>query len=488
MPAACVRNCLRGNPDLARTHGCALIRLLAVRQRMHAPAPLPPEVDVPEVCERGYKLWLTPSNDTSEPDVLVLRRSAEGDAGDGTSDGALHTLRTTAIENWRLNQETDGLASEVLRSYEQINLIFDVSAEIAILNDASEVQQMLLTKLRHLFDADAVYFVAGEEDVLKVVTRDGRVTRTWLSAVRHSGASVSPELSLPTEFEQARERLQESRRVLVCSDNSALEQTGHGTSMWGPLNDGTAQFSIVGIVRRSSPFVAGDMLVLDSALTYGSHILSNLRLVEQLKRTSFEAVRALVNAIDQKDNYTSGHSERVGFLAKITGLHLGLPAVKLQELEWAGLLHDVGKIGIPERVLNKPGKLTEEEFSLIRQHPARSFEVLRPVASLEPVLEAVLYHHENPDGSGYPKGLRGDEIPLSARIVHVVDVFDALTSTRSYRSAFNAERAITLLRQDAGTKLDAQIVDAFVAAWRNLPTTHPEQYHRWFHACTEVDE
>jgi HD-GYP domain-containing protein (c-di-GMP phosphodiesterase class II) len=194
----------------------------------------------------------------------------------------------------------------------------------------------------------------------------------------------------------------------------------------------------------------------------------------------------LVNAIDQKDNYTYGHSERVGFLAKVTGQSLGLTSKELQKLEWAGLLHDVGKIGIPEHVLNKPGRLTPEEFDLIKEHPGRSYEVLRPVASLEPVLDAVLYHHENPDGTGYPKGLKGEEIPLMARIIHVVDVFDALTSTRSYRGAYDVERAIEIISKDSGTKLDAQIVECFFGAWAILPKSHPEQYRRWFGAAKEM--
>jgi HD-GYP domain-containing protein (c-di-GMP phosphodiesterase class II) len=209
-------------------------------------------------------------------------------------------------------------------------------------------------------------------------------------------------------------------------------------------------------------------------------MLDNLRLLERLKRTSFEAVRALVNAIEQKDPYTAGHSERVGFLAKLTGEHLGLSGSQVQQLEWAGLLHDVGKIGIPEDVLNKPGRLTSEEYAVIKGHPSRSFEVLRPVAQLGSLLDAVLYHHENPDGSGYPKGLKGEEIPLMARIIHVVDVFDALTSTRSYREAFPIGTAMEILRKDAGTKLDSAMVGEFMEAWALMPKMHPEEYQRWF--------
>lgn len=392
-----------------------------------------------------------------------------------------------AAETAKLARENENLAEEVLRCYEQINFIFDVSAQIAVLEDADEVRRTLLVKLRHMFDAEAIYYISSDRSMLKRVGPDERVCRAWASeAVKaasreadcHGGLTFD-SIELPPEFSTALGRLEQQRRVFVYV-GEADTGTGHGTSMWGPLADDDKGQAAVGLIRRHKPFIAGDMLLLDSALTYASHILSNLRLVEQLKRTSFEAVRALVNAIDQKDAYTAGHSERVGFLAKVTGQHIGLPARQLQDLEWAGLLHDIGKIGIPEEVLNKAGRLTPEEFALIKGHPSRSFEVLRPVASLAGLLEGVLYHHENPDGTGYPEGLKGDQIPLMARIIHVVDVFDALTSTRSYRKAFPVEEAMKMLWKDAGTKLDTGIVQEFMETWGLLPKTHPEQYERWF--------
>ncbi|MEP0842482.1 MAG: HD-GYP domain-containing protein [Phycisphaerae bacterium] len=404
----------------------------------------------------------------------------------------VETGRETGLERLTreveaLTRESEKLADEVLRCYEQINFIFDVSAQIAVLEDADEVRRMLLVKLRHMFDAESIYYVTADRSMLKRVGPDERVSRAWArEPAKPSAAAGDAEgklsfdaIELPPEFSTALRRLEEQRRVFVHVDEAGSE-SGHGTSMWGPLNDDEKGSAAVGLIRRHRPFVAGDMLLLDSALTYASHILSNLRLVEQLKRTSFEAVRALVNAIDQKDAYTAGHSERVGFLAKTTGQHMGLPARQVQDLEWAGLLHDIGKIGIPEEVLNKAGKLTSEEFALIKGHPSRSFEVLRPVASLAGLLDGVLYHHENPDGSGYPEGLKGDQIPLMARIIHVVDVFDALTSTRSYRKAFPVEEAMQMIWKDAGTKLDAAIVQEFMETWALLPKTHPEQYERWY--------
>jgi HD-GYP domain-containing protein (c-di-GMP phosphodiesterase class II) len=399
-------------------------------------------------------------------------------------------LPIPAADFAELARENESLADEVLHCYEQINFLFDVSAQIAILNDGAELRRLLLVKLRDLFGAEAVYYLSANHNMLKHVGPDRQVHRTWhqpdhtiAEAARPSPNDelrrAFPDVELPSEFEVAIRRLDATRRTFAFVGD-ADNATGHATSMWGQLPEDEGIAGTVGLIRRQRPFVSADLLLFDSTLTYAGHVLDNLRLVERLKRTSFEAVRALVNAIDQKDPYTAGHSERVGFLAKITGEHIGLREAEIQHLEWAGLLHDVGKIGIPEGVLNKPGRLSPEEYAVIKGHPARSFEVLRPVAQLGTLLDAVLYHHENPDGTGYPKGLKGDEIPLVARIIHVVDVFDALTSTRSYREAFSVSKAIEILRQDAGKKLDAVIVKEFLDAWALLPKTHPEEYERWF--------
>ncbi len=145
-------------------------------------------------------------------------------------------------------------------------------------------------------------------------------------------------------------------------------------------------------------------------------------------------------------------------------------------MEWAGLLHDVGKIGIPEEILCKPGKLSPEEFAVIKEHPRMGCEILQPIASLSVILDGVLYHHEYPDGSGYPEGLRGDDIPLVARIVHVVDTFDALTSSRPYRTAFSLKQAIEIMQAEKGRRSDAEVTDAFFRAFEEYRRNHPTDF------------
>ncbi|MCX2726793.1 HD-GYP domain-containing protein [Thermomicrobium sp. 4228-Ro] len=182
--------------------------------------------------------------------------------------------------------------------------------------------------------------------------------------------------------------------------------------------------------------------------------------LEHLERGSTEVVAALAAAVEAEDSYTKEHSVRVARLAASIAQELGLPPERERILYQAGILHDIGKIGIPDAILQKPGRLTAEEFALVREHPVRSWEIARQIRSFAPMLPAIRWHHERLDGSGHPDGLRGEEIPLDARILAVADVFDALTSVRPYRAALSVEEALALLRQEAGTRLDVECVAA----------------------------
>lgn len=167
-----------------------------------------------------------------------------------------------------------------------------------------------------------------------------------------------------------------------------------------------------------------------------------------------DVIVALVGAVEAKDLYTRGHTQRVSELALRIGEDMGLAPDRLRMLGQAAMLHDIGKIGVPDSILNKPGKLTDEEFAIIQEHPARGFEMVKGIRSLQPSLSGIRRHHERLDGSGYPDALSGDDISLDARIIAVAEVYDALTSERSYRTAWTVERALAEIEREAGTKLD----------------------------------
>ena len=172
------------------------------------------------------------------------------------------------------------------------------------------------------------------------------------------------------------------------------------------------------------------------------------------------SIRMLAAAIDEKDPYTRGHSDRVAKYAVMLGQQLGLSAEDLDRLRIASLLHDVGKIGVDDRVLKKPGALTPEEFVIMKQHPSKGANIMRPVAQLKDMLPGIELHHEHVDGHGYPYGLKGDDIPLMARIIAVADTLDAMTTHRPYQSALELSDALSHIRKVAGTKFDLRVVDA----------------------------
>jgi HD-GYP domain-containing protein (c-di-GMP phosphodiesterase class II) len=193
--------------------------------------------------------------------------------------------------------------------------------------------------------------------------------------------------------------------------------------------------------------------------------------VEKLKQAAAEnrelflgSIRMLAAAIDEKDPYTRGHSGRVAKYSVTIGDILGLDAESLDRLRISALLHDVGKIGVDDRVLKKPGKLTEEEFDLMKQHTVKGANIMRPVAQLRDVLPGIELHHERMDGGGYPYGLEGDQIPMMARIIAVADTLDAITTNRPYQSAMDLEYALERIRSLAISKFDGQVVAALEKA------------------------
>ena len=175
-------------------------------------------------------------------------------------------------------------------------------------------------------------------------------------------------------------------------------------------------------------------------------------------------VGALCQAVETKDLYTRGHSDRVSRGSVMIAREIGMRGDRVDALGYAGMLHDVGKLGVPTKVLQKTGTLTEEEYAAIQLHPMRGLDIVREIGFLDEALAGIMHHHERIDGRGYPMGLAGDEIPEFARVLAVADAFDAMTSTRSYRGARRVEEAIAELRKWAGTQFDPAFVDAFVAA------------------------
>ena len=198
----------------------------------------------------------------------------------------------------------------------------------------------------------------------------------------------------------------------------------------------------------------------------------------ELREAYDSTVRALCQAVETKDYYTRGHSERVGRITELIAREWGMREDRVQVIRYAGMMHDVGKLGVPTRVLQKQGKLNSDEFEAIKLHPMRGYEMLCEIDFLGEALDGVVHHHERMDGRGYPKGLTGDEIPEFARIIMVADAFDSMTSTRSYRMAKSVDAAIEELRRCEGPQFDKEVVDCLVRALsRTAWEPTPEDFH-----------
>jgi putative two-component system response regulator len=191
--------------------------------------------------------------------------------------------------------------------------------------------------------------------------------------------------------------------------------------------------------------------------------------LDDAQRTIF----ALARAVEAKDSSTEAHTERVGINARRLGAAVGLPEDTLDDLLWGGVIHDIGKIGVPDAILLKPGPLTPEEFEVMKRHVFTGEEIARPLRSAHDLLPIIRHHHERIDGSGYPDGLRADKIPLTARIVAICDAFDAIISDRPYRKGLAYGDALRTLTAGAGTQWDAELVRVFQTLVSN-PLPEPE--------------
>jgi putative nucleotidyltransferase with HDIG domain len=299
-------------------------------------------------------------------------------------------------------------------------------------------------------------FAVGDTTIYALSSIDQASGAPMRSAMRHLaliavGATV---LALAGSFSLARQLTRPIGRLLT-----SLERM-------------TASHDIRALLPRT-----GSSRELDTLTDTFNALITSVEAAEEQTEAAYTgAIRALAAALDARDPYTAGHSERVGVLAVAIGRELRLSGADLEVLRLGALLHDIGKIGIPDQVLMKPGPLTDREYDAIKEHPAVGARILRTVPFLSPHIPIVELHHERPDGRGYPHGLRGEDIPLAARIVHVADAYDAMTSARAYRRAMPPGDAVRELWRCAGTEFHADVVGALVRALPALTsgTTAPD--------------
>jgi HD-GYP domain-containing protein (c-di-GMP phosphodiesterase class II) len=215
-------------------------------------------------------------------------------------------------------------------------------------------------------------------------------------------------------------------------------------------------------VNHPEPLTQED---LDALTGFGNHVavaLENSRLYQSLEQASLDAIQALAKAVEAKDPYTHGHSERVAGYSGRLAAAIGLDERRVLNIKLACTIHDIGKIGIAERILHKPGRLDVEEQSVIKHHPVIGETIIRPLKGLGDIARIIRNHHERYDGLGYPDRLRGEEIPLEARIIAIADSYDAMTTTRPYREPLPEEAVVRELVDNRGRQFDPDLVDVFL--------------------------
>lgn len=356
-------------------------------------------------------------------------------------------------------QAIESTGQQLAESYEEISLLYTIIQSMTVVEQPERLVTIACEELLNTIPYAWVgaLFTEDHERLKKLA---GRIiiagkTRASASKLRLLASSLlnQAEPETPVVLEPG------------TNPNHALYSGFGRTVVIHPVaSDGRViGLLIAGEKQGSDPSVSNvDIKLIGAVATHMGIFLENAALYDDLNAMFLGTLEALTASIDAKDRYTCGHSQRVALLTQQLAREVGLGDQIVKRMHIAGLVHDVGKIGVPERVLLKPGKLTDEEFGWIRKHPEMGYRILRDIPQLKDLLPGVLYHHERWDGRGYPKGLRGEDIPYVARLIGLADSFDAMSSTRTYRSAMAREQVLEEIIRCAGSQFDPELAPIFV--------------------------
>ncbi|HVL67739.1 MAG TPA: HD domain-containing phosphohydrolase [Vicinamibacterales bacterium] len=399
-------------------------------------------------------------------------RSAEGSVAAGAAavqrhEGAYESVIEKVFEPSRfewLSTAAGGPELQLLeRAQRHLATLHRVSELLAGARDMKGLADATLRAILEVTSADRAAVVlrrqdpsTGEAEVAAALSRDGvserfSVSRTLVADVIEKGVSTfAHDASADDRFSEGESVIRQNVRSVMCVPLRTTDEVLgalYADSLSGP-----------------GRFTEGDLELLSAIGNQAGVALHRVRLLGELERLLLDTIRAIAATIDAKDGYTHRHSERVAMLARRLGQEMGLSDAELETVELSGLLHDVGKIAVPDAILNKPGRLTAEEFEEMKKHPGHGARILSNIQapSVLAVLPGVKHHHEKWDGTGYPEGLAGEGIPLLGRLLGVADVFDALTSARSYRAAMPIDTAVRIIRDDAGTHFDPALSELVV--------------------------
>jgi HD-GYP domain-containing protein (c-di-GMP phosphodiesterase class II) len=353
------------------------------------------------------------------------------------------------------DQTVTGFTRQLSDSFETIDLLYSLGRSM---NDLTQPQQFLQGVTDRLHTTMCFGWTSSW------IAPDARLPRTLTDTMFAAGASPVTASSAAKAASGLFLPGSEPRAAIVPALEGVTVSSISQVLVQPVLRAGR----VVGVLmagdkQGDDPQVSSyDIHLLEAAAGYIGAYLDNAVLYAEQQAMFFGTLEALTASIDAKDRYTCGHSHRVAFLSQSLALASGMTAEQAERVRIAGMVHDVGKIGVPEAVLTKQGHLSDEEFAAIKKHPEIGHRILRDIPLMADVLPGVLYHHERWDGRGYPHGLAGDAIPMIARIISLSDTFDAMSSTRSYRSAMSREKVFEEILRCGGKQFDPALVEPFV--------------------------
>ena len=368
---------------------------------------------------------------------------------------------STALEQARLYRESIDNAMELSHKIETIQVMNDIDRSILSSLRSTEMLETVTMMIGRLIGCDRTTVVLVDKE------KDGFIYSAGFGTdIVQKGAVIPFKNTSTTEVVksgryQYAANLREIKGLLPLEER--LLNEGFLSHIRIPL---VAKNEIVGVLnlgsKRPSAFTPEDLSTLEKLAYQIGVALENSRLITDLEGLFIGTVKSLSSAIDAKSKWTAGHSERVTKFAIKIGKGIGFSEKELRDLELSGLLHDVGKIGTYESILDKAGKLTDEEYKIIKQHPAKGAEILLAIKQMKDIIPGVKYHHEFYNGKGYPDGLKGENIPLTARILCVADSVDAMGADRPYRKGRAMDEIIAELKRCSGSQFDPKIVEIFL--------------------------
>ncbi|MBL0921916.1 MAG: HD domain-containing protein [Phycisphaerales bacterium] len=351
-----------------------------------------------------------------------------------------------------VSAEVDGFSRQLADSFEEISLLYKLGASMNEINQPERFLKLV---------CDELHATLGYGWVAALLVRGATRSMTGARRVISAGAGPGDGARIERFVRDALGRSEPTSPAVT-----TVEQDGEArAALLHPIaRDGRLMGVIVAGEKRGADRQVSsmDIKLVGAAASFTGILLDNAALYDDQQAMFLGTLKALTAAIDAKDRYTRGHSERVAHLTRMLAEAVGMTPKEVERTHIAGLVHDVGKIGVPEDVLRKAGKLTDEEFSLIKLHPEIGYNILKDIPQLADVLPGVLHHHERWDGKGYPRRLEGEQIPFVARLIALADSFDAMSSTRTYRPAMPRPAVLAEIARCGGAQFDPEIAHAFL--------------------------